>query len=41
MNEDLEMYEVNLLEYLQEDLDNLKFADPKTCLSYDVYWGVI
>lgn len=32
-----EMYETNLPQYLQDDLDTLKNADYKTCLSYDEY----
>lgn len=41
MNKDLDMYEVNLPSYLQEDLDVLKSANPKTCISYDMYWDLL
>lgn len=34
-NDFFKMYEVNLPAYLQEDIDRLVAADPKTCLSYD------
>lgn len=41
VEKNLEMYEVNLPTYLQEDLDILKKSDPRTCISYDVYLDML
>ena len=32
MDKNLEMYELNLPKYLEEDLNMLKFSNPETCI---------
>lgn len=41
MRKNLEMYEVNIPAYLQEDLNVLKCSNPNTCISYDMYWDLL